>query len=65
MLVPLDLRVTSEGRVRVLLVSGSASDDEDVEGAVEESVVMEGIVVGLASDETGSESGSEVVMAVV
>lgn len=52
--------------MRVVLVSGSASDDEDVKGAFEELVMMVvGIVVGLASDETESESSCEVVMAVV
>lgn len=70
MLVPLDLRPSSVGRVRVVLASVSASsmsDDEEIEGAVEELVVvvvMVGIVAGLASGKTGVESGDEVVMAV-
>lgn len=71
MLVPLDLREPSLGRVRVVLVSvstSSVSDEEDIEGAVEELVVvvvMLGIVAGLASGETGVESGGEGVMVVV
>ena len=70
MLVPLDLRPSSAGRVRVVLVSVSASsisDDEVIEGAVEELVVvvvMVGMVAGLASGKTGVESRAEVVMAV-
>lgn len=69
MLVPLDLRVLIVGRVRVALVSVSASsvsDEEDNEGAIEELVVvvvMVDIVVRLASHETGVESSGEVVMA--
>lgn len=70
-MVPLDLREPSVGRVRVVLVSvstSSVSDEEDIEGAVEELVVvvvMVGIVAGLASGETGVESGGEGVMVVV
>ena len=69
-MVPLDLRRSSVGRVREVPVSVSASsisDDEKIEGAVEELVVvvvMVGIVAGLASGKTRVESGGEVVMAV-
>lgn len=62
--------MTSVGRARVALMlvsASSGSDEEDSEGAVEELVVvvvMVGIVAGLASGETGVESGGEAVMVV-
>lgn len=71
MLVEVDFREPSVGRVRVALVLisvSSVSEEGDVEGAVEELavvVIMVGNVVGLASGETGVESGGEAVMVVM